>query len=68
MRSNSECLYCTGQALEKLLEDPDFLKNYDYNPNEDDLSDEEDELSESAIINDFKSYQDSIINYSQYET
>ena len=68
MRSNSECLYCTGQALEKLLEDPDFLKNYDYNPDEDDLSEEEDELNESAIIDDFKSYQDSIINYSQYET
>jgi hypothetical protein len=27
-RSNSECLYCTGQAMDKLLDDPDFMKDF----------------------------------------
>lgn len=27
IRSNSECLYCTGQAVEKLLDDPSFAKD-----------------------------------------
>jgi hypothetical protein len=30
-RSNSECLYCTGQAMDKLLDDPDFMKDFQLN-------------------------------------
>mmetsp|Transcript_4819 Transcript_4819/g.3434 ORF Transcript_4819/g.3434 Transcript_4819/m.3434 type:complete len:85 (+) Transcript_4819:557-811(+) len=39
-RSNSVCYYCTGQ-VERLLDDPDFLKDYD-NQKDESFSEEED--------------------------
>ena len=48
MRSKSECLYCTGQAVEKLLEDPDFMKDFEKNQ---DYGEEEDEEKDNLFNN-----------------
>lgn len=40
-RSNSECLHCTGQAVESLLDDPDFMREFDQHKQQNDQSEED---------------------------
>jgi hypothetical protein len=35
-RSNSECLYCTGQVPDKVFDDPDFQNDLDSHSDEED--------------------------------
>lgn len=56
LRSNSECLVCTGQAPDKLLDDQNFLK--DFNNDAIDYNESEEE-NDSELF--------SHINYDKYE-
>lgn len=72
LRSNSECLYCTGQALDRLLDDPDFMKDFennkgDYEDDEEDEEEKEDDFFGNENQLDMKSNYYSHINYDQYE-
>jgi len=62
MRVNSECLYCTGQAVESLLDDPDFMKDLNMNNEEQENIGEEDVSNNEDRLN-----MISRINYDQYE-
>ncbi len=73
-RSNSECLYCTGQALDRLLDDPDFMKDFQMNQESSDEEIEGDDEDDDHFLTegnenqiDNKSNFFSHINYDQYE-